>query len=39
MPVVDNILDRDFEADAPNQKWVTDITYIPPAKAGATLPL
>jgi transposase InsO family protein len=24
-----NILNRDFKAEAPNQKWVTDITYIP----------
>ena len=24
----DNILDRDFSATAPNQKWVTDISYI-----------
>jgi putative transposase len=23
-----NVLDRDFVASAPNQKWVTDITYI-----------
>ena len=28
-PVAPNVLDRDFSADAPNQKWVTDITYIP----------
>jgi transposase InsO family protein len=28
-PVADNILDRDFTAAAPNQKWLTDITYIP----------
>jgi len=27
-PIAANILDRDFEADKPNQKWVTDITYI-----------
>lgn len=27
-PVADNILDRDFTATAPNQRWVTDITYI-----------
>jgi len=24
-----NILNRDFTADAPNRKWVTDITYLP----------
>ena len=24
----DNMLDRDFKADYPNQKWVTDISYI-----------
>jgi len=24
----ENILDRDFSATAPNQKWVTDISYI-----------
>ena len=24
----DNLLDRDFNADKPNQKWVTDISYI-----------
>lgn len=29
MPVAANILNRDFEADTPNQKWVADITYIP----------
>jgi len=28
LPVHDNTLDRDFIADAPNQKWTTDITYI-----------
>lgn len=26
--VADNILKRDFTADRPNHKWVTDITYI-----------
>jgi len=25
---VQNLLDRDFRADRPNEKWVTDITYI-----------
>ena len=24
-----NVLDRDFTATKPNQKWVTDITYLP----------
>jgi putative transposase len=24
-----NVLDRDFAAEKPNQKWVTDITYLP----------
>ena len=27
-----NMLDRDFAAEAPNQKWVTDITYLPTAQ-------
>ncbi len=27
-PVAPNLLDRDFEASAPNQKWAVDITYI-----------
>ena len=26
--IADNILDRDFEADRPNQKWLADFTYI-----------
>ena len=25
-PVVPNLLNRNFDADAPNQKWVADIT-------------
>lgn len=25
-PAVDNIIDRDFHAEAPNEKWLTDIT-------------
>ena len=29
MPVAENILSRDFDAEAPNQKWVADITCIP----------
>jgi putative transposase len=27
-PVADNLLDRQFTADYPNQKWAVDITYI-----------
>lgn len=27
--IAKNLLDRDFEADKPNEKWVSDITYIP----------
>jgi putative transposase len=29
LPVADNLLDRQFEAQGPNEKWVADITYIP----------
>jgi transposase InsO family protein len=28
-PVAPNLLQRDFTADRPDQKWLTDITYIP----------
>lgn len=28
-PVAPNLLKRDFETNRPNQKWLTDITYIP----------
>ena len=28
-PVAPNLLKQDFVADWPNQKWLTDITYIP----------
>ena len=28
-PIADNVLDRNFEALAPNEKWCSDITYIP----------
>jgi transposase InsO family protein len=27
-PIAENLLDRQFAATAPNQKWVSDITYI-----------
>lgn len=26
--IADNVLDRDFKADGPNQKWLADFTYI-----------
>jgi putative transposase len=28
-PVAPNLLEKDFKAERPNQKWVGDITYIP----------
>jgi len=28
-PVAPNLLNREFESDAPNEKWAADITYIP----------
>jgi putative transposase len=28
-PVMANVLDRQFDAELPNQKWAVDITYIP----------
>ena len=28
-PIAPNLLDRDFTARQPNQKWLTDITFIP----------
>lgn len=29
LPVADNVLDRQFDPQGPNERWVTDITYIP----------
>jgi transposase InsO family protein len=28
-PIKPNVLDRDFTAERPNQKWLADITYLP----------
>ena len=28
-PIARNVLERGFEADAPNKKWLADITYVP----------
>ena len=28
LPVAPNLLEQNFEAEAPNQKWVSDITYV-----------
>lgn len=32
LPVAENLLEQKFEVEAPNQAWVTDITYIPTAE-------
>jgi len=29
LPVAENLLNREFEASRPNEKWVSDITYVP----------
>jgi putative transposase len=29
LPVAGNLLDRQFDSQAPNERWVADITYIP----------
>ena len=31
-PVAPNVLQRDFTASAPNQKWLADLTYVPTAE-------
>jgi transposase InsO family protein len=28
LPIASNVLNRDFKADKPNEKWETDITYV-----------
>lgn len=29
LPIAENVLDRQFEAQRPNERWVADITFIP----------
>ena len=36
--VATNQLEQNFDVEAPNQVWVTDITYIRTTKAGCTWP-
>ncbi len=34
LPVLENLLEQDFSASGPNQKWVGDITYCVPGVQG-----
>lgn len=36
-PIYSNHLDRQFNAEIPNQRWVSDITYIPTHEGGFIL--
>ena len=38
-PVAPNVLARDFTAEAPNQKWLADLTYVPTAEGWLYLAL
>ena len=38
-PIAPNVLKRDFNATAPNQKWLADLTYIPTAEGWLYLAL
>jgi len=38
-PIAPNILERDFAATAPDQKWLTDMTYVPTAEGWLYLAL
>jgi len=31
-PIAPNVLERDFTATAPDQKWLADLTYVPTAE-------
>ena len=35
-PVADNLLERDFHRDQPDQAYVGDITYVPTREGGCT---
>lgn len=38
-PIAPNVLERDFAAMAPNQKWLADMTYVPTAEGWLYLAL
>jgi len=38
LPVAENLLAQNFNPSAPNQVWVTDITYIPTKEGGSIWP-
>jgi len=38
-PIAPNVLERDFEATAPDQKWLADMTYVPTAEGWLYLAL
>jgi transposase InsO family protein len=37
LPVAENLLDRQFDPEVPNEAWVADITYIPTREGGLYL--
>src|SRR5689334_2827395 len=37
LPVAENLLDRNFAAEKPDQVWLADITYIPTGEGGLYL--
>jgi transposase InsO family protein len=38
-PIAPNVLERDFTATAPDQKWLADLTYVPTAEGWLYLAL